>query len=142
MASQEGCLDGAPTQQDTTTSPVESILKELTELRKANQKLNDRLRCVLQRSTAKKSLFGSKCRSSVDPSCSKLSHRLEMFDKADLPAQDKEKARASLNMDNARDSLSSEESDTDGGQRTYPVRFINSVSFTDTDRGQTTFRAH
>ena len=34
-----------------------------------------------------------------------------MFDKADLPAQDKEKARASLNMDNARDSLSSEEND-------------------------------
>ena len=72
----------------------------------------------------------------------KLSHRLEMFDKADLPAQDKEKARASLNMDNARDSLSSEESDTDGGQRTYPIWFINSVSFTDTDGGQTTFRAH
>ena len=69
MASQEGCLDGAPTQQDATTSPVESILKELTDLRKANQKLNDRLRCVLQRSTAKKSQFGSKCRSSADPSC-------------------------------------------------------------------------
>ena len=31
----------------------------------------------------------------------KLSHQLEMFNKADLPAQDKEKARASLNMDNA-----------------------------------------
>ena len=58
-----------------------------------------------------------------------------MFDKADLPAQDKEKARASLNMDNARDSMSLEESDADGGQRTYPIRFINSLSFTDTDGG-------
>ena len=38
-----------------------------------------------------------------------------MFDKTDLPAQDKEKARASLNMDNTQDSLPSEESDTDGG---------------------------
>ena len=47
MASQEECLDGAPIQQDATTSPVESILKELTELRRANQKLNDRLHCVL-----------------------------------------------------------------------------------------------
>ena len=65
-----------------------------------------------------------------------------MFDKADLPAQDKQKARASLNMDNARDSMSSEENDADGGQRTYPIRFINSVSFTDADGGQTTFRAH
>ena len=65
-----------------------------------------------------------------------------MFDKADLPAQGKEKARASLNMDNARDSLSSKESDTNGGQRTCPIRLINSVSFTDTDGGQTTFRAH
>ena len=72
----------------------------------------------------------------------KLSHRLEMFDKADLPAEDKEKARGSLNMDNARDSMSSEESDADGGQRTYPIRFVNSLSFTDTDGGQTTFRAH
>ena len=65
-----------------------------------------------------------------------------MLDKADLPAEDKEKARASVNMDNARDSMSSEESDADGGQRTYPIWFINSVSFTDTDGGQTTFRAH
>ena len=67
-----------------------------------------------------------------------------MFDKADLPAEDKEKARASLNMDNARDFMSSEESDADGarGQRTYPIRFVNSLSFTDTDGGQTTFRAH
>ena len=65
-----------------------------------------------------------------------------MFDKADLPAEDKEKARASLNMDNARDSMFSEESDADGGQRTYPIRFINSLSFTDTDGGQTAFRAH
>ena len=40
-----------------------------------------------------------------------------MFDKADLPAQEKEKARASLNLDNDRDFLSSEESDRDGGQK-------------------------
>ena len=65
-----------------------------------------------------------------------------MLDKADLPAQDKEKAKASLNMDNAWDSMSSEESDTDWGQRTYSIRFINSLSFTDTDGGQTTFRVH
>ena len=65
-----------------------------------------------------------------------------MFYKADLPAEDKEKARASLNMDNARGSMSSEESDADGGQRTYRIRFVNSLSFTDTDGGQTTFRAH
>ena len=58
MASQEGCLDEAPTQQDATPSPIESILKELTELRKANQKVNDGLRCLLQRPTATKSLFG------------------------------------------------------------------------------------
>ena len=56
--------------------------------------------------------------------------------------QDKEKARASLNMDNARDSMSSEESDTDGRQRTYPIRFINSISFTETDGGQKTSKAH
>ena len=66
-----------------------------------------------------------------------------MFDKTDLPARDKEKARALLNMDNARDSMSSEKSDSDGGQRTYPIRFFNSVhSLADTDGGQTTFRAH
>ena len=53
-----------------------------------------------------------------------------MFQKADLTAQDKEKARTSLNMDNTWDSISSEESDTDGGQRTYSIRFINSISFT------------
>ena len=38
MTSQEGCLDKAPTQQDATPSPMESMLKELTKLRKANQK--------------------------------------------------------------------------------------------------------
>ena len=70
MASQEGCLDEALTQQDANPSPMEWILKELTELRKGNQKLNDRLHCVLQRPTAKKSLFRSNSRSSVDPSCS------------------------------------------------------------------------
>ena len=48
-----------------------------------------------------------------------------MFDKAELPAQDKEKARASPNMDNARDSMSSEESDADGEQRTYPIDLIH-----------------
>ena len=64
-----------------------------------------------------------------------------MFNKADLPAQDKQKARASLNMDNARDSISSEESDADGKQRTNPIRFINSISFTDTDGGRATFKA-
>ncbi|KAK2549697.1 hypothetical protein P5673_029823 [Acropora cervicornis] len=82
MASQEGCLDEAPTQQDATPSPMESILKELTELRKANQKLNDR-------STPHTVRYNIK----------KLSHQLDMFNKADVPAQDKEKARASLNMD-------------------------------------------
>ena len=41
------------------------------ELRKANQKLNDRfIDSVLQRPKAKKSLFVSKPRSFVDPSCS------------------------------------------------------------------------
>lgn len=69
MASQERSLNEAPTHQDATPSSMESILKELTELRKANQKLNDRLDSVLQRPSAKKSLFGSKSRS-VDPSCS------------------------------------------------------------------------
>ena len=58
-----------------------------------------------------------------------------MFNKADVPAQGKEKVRASLNMANARDSMSLEESDTDGKQRPYPIRFINSISFTDTDGG-------
>ena len=65
-----------------------------------------------------------------------------MFNKVDLPAQDKEKARALLNVDNAWDYMSLEESDTDGKQRTYPIRFINSISFTDTDGGQGTFKAH
>ena len=41
-----------------------------------------------------------------------------MFDKADLPAEDKEKARASLNMDKRTGTpYPSEESDADGGQR-------------------------
>ena len=70
MASKEGSLDEAPTHRDATLSPMELILKELTELRKANQKLNDRLDSVLQRSQTKKSLFGSKSHSSVNPSCS------------------------------------------------------------------------
>lgn len=50
----------------------------------------------------------------------KLSHRFEMVDKANLPAQDREKARALLNMDNALDFMSSEESDNDEGQTTGP----------------------
>ena len=65
-----------------------------------------------------------------------------MFNKADLPAQDKEKARALLNVDNAWDYMSLKESDTDGKQRTYPIRFINSTSFIDTDGEQGTFKAH
>ncbi|KAK2552771.1 hypothetical protein P5673_025926 [Acropora cervicornis] len=34
------------------------------------------------------------------------------------------------------------EHESDGKQRTYPIRFINSISFTDTDGGQGTFKAH
>ena len=80
MASQEGCLDEAPTQQDATPSPMESMLKEL---RKANQKLNDRLHCLHQRPTATKSLFGSYSGSSVDPSCSvsTIVYSMKIFDK-------------------------------------------------------------
>jgi len=83
MALQEGCLDKAPTQQDATPSPMESIQKELMELRKANQKFNDHLHCVLQRPIAKKSLFGSKSRSSFDPSCSVSTnvYSVKIFDK-------------------------------------------------------------
>ena len=83
MASQEGCLDEAPTQQDANPSPKESMLKELTELRKANQKLNDRLHCLHQRPTATKSLFGSYSGLSVDPSCSvsTIVYSMKIFDK-------------------------------------------------------------
>ena len=84
MAFQERCLHEAPTHQDATPSSMESILKELTELRKANQKLNDRLDSVLQRPTTKKSLFGSKSRS-VNPSCSVSTgtnvHSMKIFEK-------------------------------------------------------------
>ena len=43
-----------------------------------------------------------------------------MVDEANALAQDREKANALLNMDNALDFMSSEESDTDRGQKTGP----------------------
>ena len=43
-----------------------------------------------------------------------------MVNKAYLPEQDREKARALLNMHNILDFLSPEESDTGGGQTTSP----------------------
>ena len=54
---------------EATPNPMEAVMKELAELRKVNQKLNERLDSVLH-PKSKKSLFTKRKRSSVDPSCS------------------------------------------------------------------------
>ena len=55
--------------QDATPDPMHTVIKELADLRRVNQKLNERLDSMLH-PKAKKSLFNKRKRSSVDPSCS------------------------------------------------------------------------
>ena len=55
--------------QDATPDPMETVIKELADLRRVNQKLNERLDSMLH-PKAKKRLFNKRKRSSVDPSCS------------------------------------------------------------------------
>ena len=50
----------------------------------------------------------------------KLTHRQEMIEKANLAAQDKERVAALMNLENAAEFMSSEDSDEDGGQTTGP----------------------
>ena len=55
--------------QDATLDPMETVIKELADLRRVSQKLNKRLDSMLH-PQAKKRLFNQRKRSSVDPSCS------------------------------------------------------------------------
>ena len=54
---------------EVTPNLMESVMKELAELRNVNQKLNERLDSVLGHPKSKRSLFTKRKRSSVDPSC-------------------------------------------------------------------------
>ena len=55
--------------QDATPDPMETVIKDLADLRRVNQKLNERLDSMLH-PKAKKRLFNKRKQSSVDPSCS------------------------------------------------------------------------
>ena len=66
---QEDDSRNAPVSQEVTPNPMEAVMRELAELRKVNQKLNERLDNALH-PNAKKKLFNERKRSSVDPSCS------------------------------------------------------------------------
>ena len=67
--SPEERLSNAPMPPEATPNPMEAVMNELAELRKVNQKLNERLD-NLANPKAKKKLFNESKRSSVDPSCS------------------------------------------------------------------------
>ena len=58
--------------QDATPDPMEIVIKELADLRRVNQNLNDRLDSMLH-PKAKKRLFNKRKRSSVDPEASEFS---------------------------------------------------------------------
>ena len=64
---QEEDSRNAPVSQEATPNPMEAVMKELAELRKVNQKLNERLDNALH-PNAKKMLFNERKCSSVDPS--------------------------------------------------------------------------
>ena len=68
-ASQEEPLRDSPTPIEATPNPIDAVMKELADLRKVNQKLNERLDSVLHLK-AKKSLFNERKRTPVDPNCS------------------------------------------------------------------------
>lgn len=67
--SQEETLRDSQMPIEATHNPIDAVMKELADLRKGNQKLNDRLDSVLHLK-AKKSLFNERKHTPVDPNCS------------------------------------------------------------------------
>ena len=69
LTRQEEHSENDGTVQQETPNPMDSIMKELVQMRKENKKLNRRLDTIFD-TKAKKSLFCKRKRPSVDPSCS------------------------------------------------------------------------
>lgn len=69
LTRQEERSENDGTARYETPNPMESIMKELVQLRKENKKLRRRLDTIFD-PKAKKSLFRKRERPSIDPSCS------------------------------------------------------------------------
>ena len=67
--SQDEPLRDFHTPVEATPNPMDAVMKELADLRKVNQNLNERLDRVLHL-RAKKKLFDERKRTPVDPNCS------------------------------------------------------------------------